>query len=112
MRNLKVATKLFLLIGVFIIAFGGQSAIGYSALTQMNNNSHDMYYDRMMPEADFLIYRSNNRELESTMFQMMQETSAQEGEDLLNRFGDLKEENIQLLNRLLTSGIDAEEKKS
>ncbi|MEK3661673.1 HAMP domain-containing methyl-accepting chemotaxis protein [Paenibacillus sp. FSL F4-0236] len=111
MRNLKVATKLFLLIGVFIIAFGGQSAIGYSALTQMNNNSHDMYYDRMMPEADFLIYRSNNRELESTMFQMMQETSAQEGEDLLNRFGDLKEENIQLLNRLLTSGIDAEEKK-
>lgn len=111
MRNLRVSTKLFLLIGVFIVAMGTQTAIGYFALTKTADNSHKMYFDRMVPEADFLLYRADNRELESILFQSLQLTSEQEAQDLKSRFGELVDANTKILNGLLTTDLAAEEKK-
>ncbi|WP_449600228.1 methyl-accepting chemotaxis protein [Paenibacillus sp. Marseille-Q9583] len=111
MRNLRVSTKLFLLIGVFIVAMGTQTAIGYFALTKTADNSHKMYFDRMVPEAEFLLYRADNRELESILFQSLQPTSDQEAQDLNSRFGELVDANTKILNGLLTTDIATEEKK-
>lgn len=111
MRNLKVATKLFLLIGVFIVAMGVQTALGYYSMTKMANNSRDMYFDRMVPQADFLNYRANNRSMETILFQSMQTTSEQEAKELKIKFDSKVIANTKILEKLLTTGLTTEEKK-
>lgn len=111
MRNLKVATKLFLLIGVFIVAMVAQSALGYISLTKMVDNSNTMYFDRMVPEADFLNYRTGNRAMESILFQSMQTSTNQEAEELKIKFDSLVTANSNILDRMLVNGITEEEKK-
>ncbi|MEI2398119.1 MULTISPECIES: methyl-accepting chemotaxis protein [Paenibacillus] len=111
MRNLKVATKLFLLIGVFIVAMVAQSALGYVSLTKMVDNSNAMYFDRMVPEADFLNYRTGNRAMESILFQSMQTSTNQEANELKIKFDSLVNANSNILDRMLVNGITEEEKK-
>ncbi|WP_052770119.1 methyl-accepting chemotaxis protein [Paenibacillus sp. IHB B 3415] len=111
MRNLKVATKLFLLIGVFIVAMVAQSALGYVSLTKMVDNSNAMYFDRMVPEADFLNYRTGNRAMESILFQSMQTSTNQEAKELKIKFDSLVNANSNILDRMLVNGITEEEKK-
>jgi methyl-accepting chemotaxis protein len=110
-RNLKVATKLFLLIGVFIVAMVAQSALGYVSLTKMVDNSNAMYFDRMVPEADFLNYRTGNRAMESILFQSMQTSTNQEANELKIKFDSLVNANSNILDRMLVNGITEEEKK-
>ncbi|OMF33318.1 methyl-accepting chemotaxis protein [Paenibacillus sp. FSL H8-0259] len=111
MRNLKVATKLFLLIGVFIVAMVAQSALGYVSLTKMVDNSNAMYFDQMVPEADFLNYRTGNRAMESILFQSMQTSTNQEAKELKIKFDSLVNANSNILDRMLVNGITEEEKK-
>jgi methyl-accepting chemotaxis protein len=110
-RNLKVATKLFLLIGVFIVAMVAQSALGYVSLTKMVDNSNAMYFDQMVPEADFLNYRTGNRAMESILFQSMQTSTNQEANELKIKFDSLVTANSNILDRMLVNGITEEEKK-
>ncbi|WP_052421745.1 methyl-accepting chemotaxis protein [Paenibacillus sp. FSL P4-0081] len=111
MRNLKVATKLFLLIGVFIVAMVAQSALGYVSLTKIVDNSNAMYFDQMVPEADFLNYRTGNRAMESILFQSMQTSTNQEANELKIKFDSLVNANSNILDRMLVNGITEEEKK-
>lgn len=111
MRNLKVATKLFLLIGVFIISMITLSVIGYISMTTMAKNADSIYTDRMVPQSNFLQYRANNRAMETIIFRMMQDTSKQDVENFKVQYEELLAENIKFLDMFLESGMTSEEKK-
>ncbi|WP_313638228.1 methyl-accepting chemotaxis protein [Paenibacillus sp.] len=111
MRNLKVATKLFLLIGVFIVAMGAQTVIGYFSLTKLAEGTSEMYSKRLVPQAEFLKYRFQNQSMRTILFQSMQFIPGQEAKDLETNFENLKNSNTKILDKLLAAGITADEKK-
>lgn len=111
MRNLKVKTKLFVLITVFIIAMVTLSGIGYNAMTSMAKDADSIYNDHMVPQAKFLRYQANNLAMEAIAFRTMQVISKQEGEKYKTKFEELLIDNTNYLDMILASGISQEDKK-
>ncbi|UNK16273.1 methyl-accepting chemotaxis protein [Paenibacillus sp. N3/727] len=111
LRNLKVRTKLFLLIGFFTVSMVTLSVIGFLSMTSMAKNADAIYFNHMIPQANFIKYRANNRAMETIVFQLMQDTSRQETEKFNAKFEELLTENLKYLDMFLESGMSQEEKK-
>ncbi|MGZ9584344.1 methyl-accepting chemotaxis protein [Paenibacillus marinisediminis] len=111
MRNLKVSTKLFLLIGIFIIGMVTLTSIVYFSMNSMAKDADVIYKDRMVPQANFLKYRANNRAMETIVFQIMQVNVAQDVKKYKEKFEELSVENMKYLDSFQMSGMSEEEMK-
>ncbi|MBM7704262.1 methyl-accepting chemotaxis protein [Metabacillus iocasae] len=61
LRNMRVASKIFILIIISVFSLGTVGMIGYFYMNDMANNSEEMYEDRLLPIMWLGQIRINNR---------------------------------------------------
>ncbi len=110
LRNLSVGKKLFMLVGIFIISILVVVFIGYRSMSNLSDFNTSLYEDRLLTSIDFGKYRANNRALEATMFNSMQQVTEEEAVALTKKYNDLSTANTKYLQTLHDSGITDEEK--
>ncbi|MFC5447697.1 methyl-accepting chemotaxis protein [Paenibacillus aestuarii] len=108
---LTVARKLFLLVCISAVAMAVLTGIGYSSMNGLSKSMKVMYEDRLVPAINYGKYRANNRAMETTVFQIMQRTMDQEGNELEAKFKTLANTNNQFLKDLQSKDLPPQEKE-
>ncbi|MBL0385318.1 methyl-accepting chemotaxis protein [Tumebacillus sp. ITR2] len=109
LRNLKVASKLWVLIGVgvlFLLATGGVST--YYA-NQIAADSQSMYQDRLLPVQWIGQVRTNNRTVDTDLVEMVLTTDKAEVQRLNQDIENQKLTNAKLIQEYEATNLDPKE---
>ncbi|MGN4125556.1 methyl-accepting chemotaxis protein [Lysinibacillus sphaericus] len=112
MRNATMFKKLFVLIVTFVITMVFLVGNGYKEMLRLATNTKEMYEDSLVPSVNFGKFRSNNRTMEKILFQIMQQTTKEEGEQLLAQKKELVAANLQLLEELQNANLSPDRKEA
>ena len=92
LNNLKVGTKLGILIFIAFVALAAMAGLGYYEMEEANKSLNEMYAENFVPndlvsKTESLVYASNGRVLE-----LMLTTDAQRNQVLLKSLADYDEQ--------------------
>ncbi len=108
-RNLKIASKILLLLLAAVIFLGGVGFTGYFFMKKMEHNSASMYNDRLLPIQWLNQIRINNRAIETFVFELMITTDATKKDSLKKQIDERAEENDKFLKEYEQTKLDAKE---
>ncbi|QED46291.1 methyl-accepting chemotaxis protein [Cytobacillus dafuensis] len=111
-KNLKIKNKLFLLVMTSIIFLTCVTAIGYVYMSQMSENTEEMYSKRLIPIKNINLIRNNNRALDSFVLELMITTDRAKQVELETRMNERFEENRQLIKEYESIRLDADVKQN
>ncbi len=100
LRNLSVGKKLFTQVLVCIIALVSVGSLGYYSIKELSSNQKTMYQNQLLPNIEFNAFRVYNKMAEANLFHLMQPTSEEEGNKLLNDIKDMFAKNETFINGL------------
>lgn len=112
MRNATMFKKLFVLIATFVVTMVFLVGNGYIEMSRLAGNTKEMYEDSLLPSVSFGKFRANNRTMEKILFQIMQQTTKEEGEQLLAQKKELVAANLQILEELQKANLSSDKKEA
>ncbi|MEH7345018.1 methyl-accepting chemotaxis protein [Bacillus sp. JJ1532] len=111
-KNFKIKNKLFILIITSIIFLMTISAIGYVYMSQMSNNTKEMYTERLIPIKNINLIRNNNRALDSYVLELIITDDRAKQVDLETKINERFEQNNQLMKEYEATELDGDEKQN
>ncbi|MGE7695145.1 methyl-accepting chemotaxis protein [Lysinibacillus sp. NPDC094177] len=100
LRNLSIFKKLVLLMFIAILTIGIIQLIGYNSMKSLENNTENIFKDRLEPSIVLSDYRINNRIIISNMYRSFiytDESTLTEIKDEVMKAFTENEKNLQLL---------------
>ncbi|MGE7673840.1 methyl-accepting chemotaxis protein [Lysinibacillus sp. NPDC094403] len=100
LRNLSIFKKLVLLMFIAILTIGIIQLIGYNTMKSLENNTENIFKDRLEPSIVLSDYRINNRIIISNMYRSFvytDESTLTEIKDEVKKAFTDNEKNLQLL---------------
>ena len=112
MRNATMFKKLFVLIATFVVTMVFLVGNGYIEMSRLAGNTKEMYEDSLLPSVSFGKFRANNHTMEKILFQIMQQRTKEEGEQLLTQKKELVAANLQILEELQKANLSSDKKEA
>ncbi len=100
LRNLSVGKKLLVQVIICIVTLVSVGAMGYTSIKKIDTNQETMYFQQLLPTIEFNSYRTNNRSIETHLFQLMQPTTVEEANKLASEMNTLFEKNETFISEL------------
>ncbi|KIL38667.1 hypothetical protein SD70_25190 [Gordoniibacillus kamchatkensis] len=110
-RDLKVSTKINLLIAICIVSLLAVGIIGYKGIFQMNDNSKSMYLDRLLPMQWLGAIQLNSLRAEGDLFELMVTTDEARNKALSRDIQDVTSQNEKLLSDFQQTHLDGKAKQ-
>ncbi|PWK16385.1 methyl-accepting chemotaxis protein [Tumebacillus permanentifrigoris] len=111
LKNMKVAIKLWVLLGMALLFLLVVGAVGTLNSNQMADNSQSMYTDRLRPVEWLGQIRINNRIIDSDLLELILSTNPAEKKQLDEHINKLKEENNNLIAQYEATKLDPKEQE-
>lgn len=110
-KNLKVRTKINMLIAIFVAALLVVGIVGQSSMSKMNQNSDMMYKDNLLPIQFLSAIRTNTQKTLGNLFEIMITKDPARNTTLLNSIQNNVKDNDRLIGEYENTLLDAYEKE-
>lgn len=106
LRHLKVSQKILLIIVLAVFSLAGTGGVGYYYLKQMQDNSQDMYENRLLPIHSLNTIRTNLILTKVDIYEMLLSNNISRHNQLVKEIEANVEENNKLIEEYKTSNLD------
>lgn len=110
LKDLSIFKKIGILVIVSVIAMSTLLIIGFKSMSTLNDNTEELYKDRLQPSITLAKYRLNNRAILVNIWKSLTVINANESIEISKDLKSKYNENLKLLQELKKANLTKHEK--